>query len=182
MVAKISKIFIVFILQASWNKCIFVMWTNYLPVDIKPFQRNHAKHLNHISRDLISYKKILLLEFGFPLCKQQKDVMLPGHCSSNTPKLHPGLKNCNFLQNLFSFGLVNKKSFNTACNHTFLHFWAANMDFLIILRCSVFFLLITLQEDFPLVKFHLCRICTSLKNKALKIIKFNFSAILWNLV
>ena len=62
------------------------MWTNYLPVDLKPFQGKHVQQLNHVSYDLISHKKILLLEFGFPFCKQQKDAVLPGYCSSDTPK------------------------------------------------------------------------------------------------
>ena len=63
----------------------------------------------------------------------------------------------------------------------FLHFWATIIDFIIILRCSVFFLLVTLQEEFKPVKY-LCWICTSNKNKALKTIKFSFSTISWNLL
>ena len=56
------------------------------------------------------------------------------------------------------------------------------MDFFNILKCSVFFLLIKLQEEFPPVKYHLCWICTSNKNKALKTINFCFSVIFWNLL
>ena len=76
------------------------MWTNYFSIDLKLFQQKHAQHLNHVSCDLISHKKILLLESGCSFCKQKKDAVLPGYCSSDTPELHPGLKNCNFLQNL----------------------------------------------------------------------------------
>ena len=86
------------------------MWTNYLPVDLKPFQGMHIQYLNHVLCDLISRKNILLLQFGFPFCKQQKDAVLSGYCSSDTPELRPGLKNCNFLQNNFSFGLVDDKN------------------------------------------------------------------------
>ena len=36
----------------------------------------------------------------------------------------------------FSFGLADdQKSFNAACNNTFLHFCAVIMDFFIILKC-----------------------------------------------
>ena len=56
------------------------------------------------------------------------------------------------------------------------------MDFFNILKCSVFFLLIKLQEEFPPVKYHLCWICTSNKNKALKTINFHFSTIFLNLL
>ena len=85
--------------------------------------------------------------------------------------------------NFFSFGLAsNQKSFNAACNSIFLHFWAAIMDFFNILKWSVFFLLKKLQEEFSPVKYHLCWICTLNKNKALKIINFCFSVILWNLL
>ena len=73
------------------------MWTNYLSVNLKLFQGRHAQHLNHVSCNLKSQKKILLLESGCPFCKQQKSVVLPGYCSSDTPELHPGLEN---LQNL----------------------------------------------------------------------------------
>ena len=85
------------------------MWTNYLPGDLKPFQGKHRQHLNHVSCDLISGKKILLLEFGFSFCKQQMDGVLPGYDSIDTPELCPGLKNCNFLQNAFSVGLENNQ-------------------------------------------------------------------------
>ena len=34
----------------------------------------------------------------------------------------------------------------------------------------------------PFVKYHLCRICASVKNKSLKLIKFSFLVILWNLL
>ena len=56
------------------------------------------------------------------------------------------------------------------------------MDFFSILKCSLFFLLIKLQEEFPPVKYHLCWICSSNKNKALKTINFCFSVIFWNLL
>ena len=45
-----------------WNICIFVMWTNYLSIDLKLFQGKHAQHLNYVSRDLMLHKKIPLLE------------------------------------------------------------------------------------------------------------------------
>ena len=66
----------------------------------KTFPRKAAQQLNHVSCKLISQKNILLLESGFPICKHEKDAVSPGYCSSDTPELHPGLKNCNFLQNL----------------------------------------------------------------------------------
>ena len=69
----------------------------------------------------------------------------------------------------FSFRLADyQKSFNAACNYILLHFCATIMHFFIILKCSVFFLLITSQKDFPPAKYRLCWICTSNKNKALK--------------
>ena len=81
----------------------------------------------------------------------------------------------------FSFGLADdQKFFNTAFYNIFLHFWATIMDYFNISKCSVFFLLIKLQEEFPTVKCHLCWICTS--NKALKTIDFCFSVIFWNLL
>ena len=54
--------------------------------------------------------------------------------------------------NFLNFGLPNgQKFFNATCNCIFLHFWAAIMDFLNILKCSVFFLLIKLQGvSYPL--------------------------------
>ena len=67
----------------------FVMWTKYLPVDLKPFKGKPVQHLNHVSFNLISRIKILLPEFGFPFCKQQKDTVLPSCCSSDAPELHP---------------------------------------------------------------------------------------------
>ena len=76
----------------------------------------------------------------------------------------------------------DQKSFNAACNGIFLHFWAAIMDFFNTLKCSVFFLLMKLQEEFPRVKYHLCWICNSNKNKTLKTINFRFSVIFWNLL
>ena len=83
----------------------------------------------------------------------------------------------------FSFALAyDQKSLNAACNHIFLTFWAVIMNFLITLKCLVFFLLIVLQEEVLPFKYHLYWICTSNKNKALKTIKFSFSAILWNLL
>ena len=82
----------------------------------------------------------------------------------------------------FSFSLANdQKSFNAACNNIILHFCAANMDFFI-LKFQVFFLLITLQEEFPPIKHHLCWICTSNKNKTLLTINVGFSAIFCNLL
>ena len=36
---------------------------------------------------------------------------------------------------VFSFGLADKKSFNSACSNIFLHFCAAIMDLSIILKC-----------------------------------------------
>ena len=54
--------------------------------------------------------------------------------------------------------------------------------FEIILKYWVFFVLITLQEEFPFVKYHLCWICTSNKYKTLKTINFSFSAIFCNLL
>ena len=67
------------------------MWTKYLPVDLKLFQANNVQHLNHVSCDLISHTTILLLEFGFPFCQQQKDAVFSSYCSSDTLELHPGL-------------------------------------------------------------------------------------------
>ena len=49
-----------------------------------------------------------------------------------------------------------QKYFNAACNSIFLYFCAAIMDFAIILKCPVFFLLVTHQEKFPPVQYHLC--------------------------
>ena len=72
---------------------------------------------------------------------------------------------------IFSFGLADdQKSFNGTCNYVFLHFCTTIMDFFIILKCSVFFL----PGRALLVKYHLCWICTSNKNKALKTINFHF--------
>ena len=51
-----------------------------------------------------------------------------------------------------------------------------------ILKCWIFLLLITLQEEFPPVKHHLCWICTSNKIKTLKTMNFGFSAIFCNLL
>ena len=96
----------------------------------KTFPKKHAQHLNQVSCDLISHKKILLLVFGFPFCKQQKGAVLPGYFSSDTLELYPGLKNCNFLQICFSFELVDQKSFITACNHTFFAFLSSQHGFL----------------------------------------------------
>ena len=64
-----------------------------------------------------------------------------------------------------------KSSLNASCNDIFLDFW-----------WSVFFLLVTLRDVFTPLKYCLCWICTSNKNKALKTINFNFSVILWNLL
>ena len=64
----------------------------------------------------------------------------------------------------------------------FLHFSAAIMDFLIILKCSVLFLLIALQKELLPIKYDLCWIYTSNQNKAPKTIKLSFSAILQNLL
>ena len=75
----------------------------------------------------------------------------------------------------FSFGLVDdQKSFNAVCNNIFLHFSAAIMNFFIILKCSVFFLLRTLSEEFLPVKYYLCWICTSNKNNNIKNHKIQF--------
>ena len=49
------------------------------------------------------------------------------------------------------------------------------MDFFNILKCSVFFVLIKLQEEFPPVKYHLCWICTSNKNKAFLSCHYGFA-------
>ena len=47
-----------------------------------------------------------------------------------------------------------KKLFNASCNRIVLHFYAEIMEFLIILKCLVSFLLITLQEEFPAIFIH----------------------------
>ena len=65
---------------------------------------------------------------------------------------------------------VADTTFKATCKNIVPHFRAAFMDFSIIL--------ITLQEEFPPVKYHLCWICTSNKNKALKTKKFWISC-LW---
>ena len=78
----------------------------------------------------------------------------------------------------FNFGSAkDQKYVDAACDHIFLHFWAAIMGFLIIVESSVFFILIAIQQEFPPVKYYLCCMCTSNKNKALKTIKSSFSAI-----
>lgn len=85
----------------------------------------------------------------FPFCKQRKDAGLSGYCSSDTLELFPWLKNCIFWQNIFNCRLADdEKLFDAACNLIFLEIWAANMDFLIVLKALIFFLLITLQESF----------------------------------
>ena len=72
----------------------------------------------------------------------------------------------------FCFGLADDQTFfNTSYNNIFLHFWRL-----------VSFLLKTLQEQFHPIKYYLCWICTSNKDKALKTIKFSFSVFLWNLL
>ena len=104
----------------------FIDRPNYLPVDLKPFQGMDVQHLNHVLCELISHKKILVKIWFFLLqtTKRSSVVWL-------TPKLNSGLKNYNFLQNIFSFGLVDdQKSFNAACHHIFLQVCAARMDFL----------------------------------------------------
>ena len=72
----------------------------------------------------------------------------------------------------FCFGLADDQKFFTASyNNIFLDFW-----------CLVSFLLKTLQEQFHPIKYYLCWICTSNKDKALKTINFSFSVFLWNLL
>ena len=80
----------------------FIDRPNYLPVDLKPFQGMDAQHLNHVLCELISHKKIIVKIWFFLLqtTKRSSVVWL-------TPKLNSGLKNYNFLQNIFSFGLEN---------------------------------------------------------------------------
>ena len=94
-------------------------------------------------------------------------------------------KEVRILTNFFplqSFRLADdQKSFNAACSNTILHFCAAMMGFFI-LKCWVFFLLVTLQEKIPPVKYHLCWIYISYQSKTLKTINFCFSAIFSNLL
>ena len=97
------------------------------------------------------------------------------HFLEHSPKELRVLTNVFF----FSFGLADDQiSFINVCNHTFFSFLSSHYAFLNYsncLNCSVFFLLITLQ--FQTIKYHCCGICISNKNKALKTIKFSFSAI-----
>ena len=57
-----------------------------------------------------------------------------------------------------------------------------SLFFFFSLSWKLLFLLVTLQEEFPPVKYHLCWICTSNKNKTLKTIHFCFSAVPYNLL
>ena len=76
----------------------------------------------------------------------------------------------------FSFGLADdRKSFHATSSNMLLHFGAAIMHFFIILKCSNFFLLITLLKDSPLPNIFFVGYVN--KNKVLKTIKFSISAI-----
>ena len=80
--------------------------------------------------------------------------------------------------NFLSFGLADdQKSFNAACNSIFLHFLSSHYGFLHYFEMFSFLSSNNTPGRVHIYIYHLCWICTSNKNKALKTIKFSFSAI-----